>query len=468
MPYRVRISPSGKYENFEVAGLEGVASPNLLNTGVEATTPNQTLRSALIAGVPTLWVLDRNSAETPDGVTVVAASLGGGNWHRQELGADTSRWGAQTGWEIDAVAGDDLASGAPGDPLATFAEFRRRVSAARITVAMVVSISNTLGDPLDGAFHFSAGGSLHIQGTAPTTQATDTIATWTAASTGANEYHLITATGIADWTPYEGMRVRLTDGADSGAVFWIAKANPNALGLNVARVSKPIKGYDAAGTLVVPTPGTGIVIETLTEVPSQCSLRSLTSDTWFSESILVTDIHIVGGFAELNSDSIQLGGCRLFYPFIQTDIELQLLGCVLAGNGCAIRGGEVQLKACLVLGTGTIYCPSVITESLWQGCMLKLLGYCRDMHGFVGVFDSPNDGVNLLGPNASCHVEDDLIGKGNTDYGVRVTNGQGVLSYATKPIITGAINDTLIGPTPRAWATVPFICTVCGAAIVTP
>jgi len=74
------------------------------------------------------WQLVTQQAGVPalSAREVIASSAGGRVWQRL-IHLATDRWVQQSNWEISALTGNDQSTGAPGAPIATIAEFIRRV-----------------------------------------------------------------------------------------------------------------------------------------------------------------------------------------------------------------------------------------------------------------------------------------------------------------------------------------------------
>lgn len=81
-------------------------------------------------------------------MVIVTANSAAASWYRLDE-ADYS-WSLQSAWEINSVTGTDGATGAPGSPIQTWAEFKRRVKV--LNTSMVVTFVNSPSSGLVGAF----------------------------------------------------------------------------------------------------------------------------------------------------------------------------------------------------------------------------------------------------------------------------------------------------------------------------
>jgi len=249
---RGRIPPSGAFST-DSAQLASVANLTELAAVLDAD---------LCWVQSLLCYFHRQSTSTlaPDGITIVTAAAGG-NWERivETTGLD---WLSQIGWTIDPATGNDENAGGAAAPLATFDELQRRLSVGVLATTALVTIAAGASVPhcwLDVDVGENA---MLIEGQ-ETVVATDAVATFADRNHATPESALLTAAAIADWTPYVGMRLRMTSGTALGAIAWVARANPHAAGVDVASISQ-FTGDD--GLPYNPSPGDTFVIETLPSI----------------------------------------------------------------------------------------------------------------------------------------------------------------------------------------------------------
>jgi hypothetical protein len=306
--------------------------------------------SLLAAGSPNLvwvntvtcfWRRIPTSTLVPDGITVVAA-IGGGRWER--LVPTTARdWLVQATWYVDPTLGDDENPGTQLLPIQTFDEFERRVSIGKIGVDMTVNV-------VEGAsitrvdLEVDTGGTqvLNIQG-AGTTVITDDIGTFTPLSHVTPSATQITGTAILDFTPYIGARCRVTSGAATGAIFWVASVNPGGAGVGTARISIPAS---SAAVAVVLAPGDTFVVETLPIITD-----------------LYVRVHSGPGVSPLRISSLRCSGVSVEGPFGAAGAVLDGVQFGTVGGG-AVRllnssttseGGPIFVQRSGVLGGLTMF-----------------------------------------------------------------------------------------------------------------
>jgi len=179
---------------------------------------------------------------------------------------------AVSDWYLDAVTGNDQNDGiTPATALQSGAELQRRLGPqpgwrANVTVHV---LENGITDALQIIGSTLVGGvSVNIVGTPTLIADAGTISAYTAMDHVTPRSPTLTCTGVTDWTPYVGKRVRITSGTNTGAVTWVLKANPNALGLNVARTGAWYKKLDLAPATqmyaaVTPVVGDTVSVESL-------------------------------------------------------------------------------------------------------------------------------------------------------------------------------------------------------------
>ncbi len=169
-------------------------------------------------------------------------------------GTSHVKWLAQTDWYIDAVAGNDEASGLLGDPIRTDAERQRRwggnvpalVTAPSVTLHLAAGTHQSVfvfGMPLTSTCMLTVVGS-------PSQLFAAKVSLYTKYTHGAygvtpGQATILSGDTIADWTPYVGKRVR--SGALGTLLSWIAKVNPAGGGVGTARVS-PFGSQSTAGS----------------------------------------------------------------------------------------------------------------------------------------------------------------------------------------------------------------------------
>jgi hypothetical protein len=181
-----------------------------------------------------------------------------------------------TDWYIDGTVGDDANSGVViGAPIKTGAELLRRLGPYAMWPQSVTVhvLANGMADALilHGAM-LVAGTHLDVVGTPTLVADAGTVATYLALNPATPTATQLTTTAIVDWTPYQWKRLRLTSGANIGAVAWIAKSNPAGIGIATARISVfyriSLTSVNTLPITVTPVVGESLVIESLPVVPA--------------------------------------------------------------------------------------------------------------------------------------------------------------------------------------------------------
>ena len=241
-----RLSPSGPY----------LTAPEVANLAAFRDVSSDLV---WVESLLCYWHLNATSALAPDGITVIAAATAG-NWERI-TSTTAPDWLAQAAWTIDPALGDDENAGGAATPLASFDELNRRLSVGAIqqdvTAVVVASVDHCYLELDLGDFHFTIEGE-------PTTVLTDEIATYADRNHATPVASRTTAVGIADWTPYEGMRIRVTAGVAVGTLAWISRADPQGAGVDVARTS--VYAVAPFGATLDPVAGDTFVLETLPNI----------------------------------------------------------------------------------------------------------------------------------------------------------------------------------------------------------
>lgn len=274
MPLRKRTGPSGPFatdEGSELVSVENLAALQLV----------EEFDLAWVESLKCLWHRDAASTMYVDGITIVAA-VDGGRWERM-VSTTSYDWLLTSSWRIDSATGDDEAAGGPTAPLATADELARRLSVGALYGNTTITIA--AGTTLD---HFEADidlgdANLLIIGE-PTVVVTDTVSAYTdrthpAYPTTPTATRL-EATSVADWNAYVGLRFRVTQGTGAGAHAWIARADPQSAGVDVARISVP--GTYPFAIPLDPVPGDTFVLETLPSI-GNLRLRVTGRDTTYLE-----------------------------------------------------------------------------------------------------------------------------------------------------------------------------------------
>ncbi|KKN37357.1 hypothetical protein LCGC14_0764180 [marine sediment metagenome] len=174
-----------------------------------------------IASLLNIFILDKTSTDTTDGITIVATSSGTGRWLRNQGG--NIRWAKQLTWYVDADDGNDENDGnTDTTALATLSEYFRRVSGITIKGAVTIQMLTDSSDAYVLVNSETPEG-ITIQGIR-TVVATGTLTNVQAYNyvPGAAQRGEITDTSM-DFSTHVLRRIILTSGASVGAYAWIIK-----------------------------------------------------------------------------------------------------------------------------------------------------------------------------------------------------------------------------------------------------
>lgn len=415
-----------------------------------------------------------------DGITVISSPVVGTGWVRRSLG--NLEWAAQTAWFIDSATGNDENVGSALLPIASFAEWCRRVGDVAINVTMRVTLVGAgpylLVSPVGSPIVVGPAGLLDITGSATTTS-TNTLSAVTNIAPATNQQTQITAVAVA-WT--QGARIRLTSGVNSGCIGWIGKD----LTGGVARTTVFMPVYSGSGVITVypvsVNPGVG----------NTYAIESLSAVTEFLLDIRASQDRATqtqGTHAIIRNIAFARGATRTFIGIPNVIFQACSLGSFSEGNGaagffqnCWIPDFFVQVGSnAFVIGgliTSSIYVPptsralfqEVYAQDLSNGSVIDggSVNIATNFGGVgsgLGVFAATGPGLEL-DTLAHVYVIGRLYGTGNSTYGVRVRSGCSVVySPGTVPVITGTTNDFICGVTAGLWATAPVFDSIHGALL---
>lgn len=443
-----------------------VVFPTLSGLSAAATPPYPAGALAWVESLRRMFLLDRSATDAPIAGQLVAAP-GGGLWRAlQPWLPSTNPWKDRTEWHVNPATGSLEGEGSAADPISTFAELQARLEGRTITEAMTVYIEGNLAEICDlRSLRMSAQPAAIIATgeLATTIHHTDVVATYTAESNAANEQCLLTAVGIADWTPYKGYRIRFLDGPAQDDVSWIATEDPAGAGVDVARITRPnhITGGDYF--LDNPAPGNTFVLESLPTVQA----------IWLPEQVPAASDSVVPAARSLEIAGIDwlpivgrgfVLGCKASANVFPTKYgEVRYCGTCFEGyvsdgqSGYRVYRATLHRAPLLLSGAGNV----VFEEALVQGSYISCGAQDLLIKG-LGIFDSTTHGMWAVGRCTSCYIQGGggvaggLRGTGNAEYGINVEEAGSLWSYAIKPVITGTSGDTRFAGTARLYAAVPF------------
>lgn len=436
-----------------------------------------------VRSVEDWFVIDKSSGASIDGITVVAPGVGPGQWLRKLTGSE--RWRQQAAWFIDpanvsATASDENDGFTGATALLTDAERQRRwkpdpqaIAAVAITITWLSTAVSL--DPV-GMHAFGPTIVLLFQGTTTSLQA-GTLTGGTAALVSGTSLPVVEDTGTpVNFAAFVGKRIRLTSGANAGAIAWIL----HDLGANQATTS----AFRQLAGIVNPAPGDGFVIEDL----SGATFGDYESE--FAALSFVADMQIAA--ASPRWSGAGLGPAFLFCGFqpdiVVMDSKARFLGCEL--NHTTFERSRVLLETTVTTAPGELLGSSLVdsTAIVGEECtavdggpLLQAIDsevqFPNTGSGFAAAsaFGAAVAGLSIgidttvsgaLGRFGRASVDNLIWGAGNT-IGIVVNSGA-MVAYdpAFLPTITGATADTFVGGEARAYASLPFTNRFNGAAFV--
>ena len=461
-PYVPLAAGAGQLIFANIAAM-GVYADALLDDGAEC----------VVATLMANWKLIRSSVDVPDGITIVAANSGVGNWHRAE--SYSSHWLAQKNWWITDVTGDDEADGGTAvTPIKSWDELRRRLGTA-LGECGLITIT------LDGvAGQFTQDMVIDFVTERGPTVGVNAIAiqgTLTPLYSGS-------VTGRTVWNSVAGTRTTITDAAipaswtASGLVkqLLVMTSGPNVgLGNFIvadlgAKTCELAQLYDNAAGVggLEPAVGETFDVFSVTELIGSVSIESSMSRIWMMQLKLTPFM-----FPPDNNDvvcsasSIYFGWCHLDTPHLEFHGGIMdFFGCLLDGGGgqdlFAGRyrmGWSAIITDTLQIHTGAEFDLSdnsiLRAGALWVGPGGGYLGIGSD-GGTLAVMAC--DGATALRVHSGgvLEVETTLFGAGNASAHVLTVQNGGTVKWkagSVLPTAAGAVTaDASVGGTDRTWA----------------
>lgn len=352
---------------------------------------------------------------------------------------------AVTDWYIDGTTGNDANNGTSAlTPLRTGAELLRRLGAYALwgqSVTVHVLVNGMVDALILRGAMLVAGTHLDVVGT-PTILATDTVATYTAMSHATPVAAQITATTIADWTPYQWRRVRITSGVRAGAIWWVATSNPAGAGVSVSRVTRPCTidptNVGDLYTNVVPVALDPIAVESLPSVPSISILLdgpvlTTAGAQYAKRQVQVSDVSVASLMVQAPSiterSKAVLFGLRNQNQNLNgppaTGLSIaQLRSCSFFSSDPVV-GGFVrsvgQMLNCLY-GEGmtsfSLIDPTYIQDGLFQGAAVSSVTNLQFLN--CQIFDVA--GASNSAFNCIVGTSNGMSGNGNAGFGIGLTN----------------------------------------------
>ena len=447
---------------------------NLTNLGLLSAASLDTGAFAYVDSLKSYFFLDKTSALTADGITIIAAS-GGGRWIRETWAHPY--WETVVDWYIDPATGDDENSGAVGAPLATHGELARRwgtdpVLRQSTTVHIVGDLGQT--DIVNIAVRIKAGATLTYQGATPTATYTGTIDGVTARDRATNQQWEIQDLGIPSWNDVEGERLALTSGASAGCVSWV----DTDIGGGWANTGE---WYDSGlGTYGTPQVGDDFEVQSLVTMNVGLIEVLPESDNTVDGTplFIMSDIHVEAGvpgtrgfFQVYSRVSSLIYGCKFqLSPLMTSGGQVVVYNC-FSSQGYGVVGGWLWNEAGITKGNYSAHASQagsaihldgdIIVKG--EGCWVAP-GASVEVGAAAFIDNIPQSGFNEDG--SGIFVESGgsfsmrygvkgvraIWGSSNTGYGLHAQPGA-VVSLSGTTSVTGGSGDFRVGgtTTPRAW-----------------
>lgn len=353
-------------------------------------------------------------------------------------------------WYIDGTVGNDGNNGTdPGTPLRTGAELCRRLGPYALwgqsVTVHVLANGMTDGLNLRGCL-LVAGTHLDVIGTS-TTLVADVVASFNPRNHATPVASQISTVGTADLTPYQWRRMRLTTGANVGAIAWIAKSDPAGAGVAIVRTSQWVN-LDLVSTssyrnlTVVPAPGDGIAIESLSFVPAVAididGIRDIASgpSSWTKRILSVIGIGTrnltIAGIASYTYGALPIFGCRISNAYVfdnnQNSLGIgSLTGCNLYWDdpGSPVYRVPEALVECSLFGDGSPAATNSQNSLFISNCLFQGLN-CQS--GDVNTIQATDNQIfDVVGATSIAFAWkngriSNLSGTGNAGFGIGLAN----------------------------------------------
>lgn len=379
-----------------------------------------------------------------DGITSVRDDSTGATWYRVDV--RSLSWELQANWYIDASVGDDQNPGTAIAPLATFAEFARRVRFVRVlTTVYVVSATSEV---FRGVFYaITSTARLDIRGV-PTVIASGSTTTFTAMGTTTNTLATVACAEIPTLATHVGKMLRVTYSGHKLTTH-IIKNNAGTAVIGGVFAADLIYSYNP-----VPNGNPLEVIEVVPVGSVQVTVLLKSLNVYYLRQKSTTDaFHVYcSGLFGSSVDSCEFEG----------DVDIWssrgFSGCLFTGSGKLINGytllsglgypffngGTFDQRICEIKegratfqGTIVYKAPAIFGEP-GRGGQVRITASAGAYS--LGVFESPTHGFDVYG-NAILGYRL-FFGKDNLGYGMVFRKGARLFSPGTNyPRVTGALGD---------------------------
>lgn len=430
--------------------------------------------TAYVQSVEDAFVFDAAGGLTADGITVVDG-LDGGQWVRREnVGSEV--WRTQDEWHINATTGNDENAGDAANPLATWAELRRRLGVNPvIRQDTEVSIESDLAEVLsfNGMCRLSGGVLFAVRGGVKAVLQSGTLSLVTPQDRASQQPLHLEDAGL---DAFVDERIRFTDGAAAGATCWGFRS-PGADQLECTQsvtFDTSAAPLPSVPTQVTPSGGDGYVVEQLFEVAA-IQLAFDQADVVSSavaEDLHATDATLALQFYALTGNA--LARCKAAAGGVSAPSgkNSNVVSCFI--NSSQHQGFESVAASLLKSPASTVFVfdttLNLSSDTIVANGALRLIAATLRITDFAAFFDSNASGI-ILDPNSKCLIRSAgsplAWGNGNSSFGFEIRAGA-VATYkaGNKPTLTGDLADTNIGGANLAYAAIPTFDTSTASGLV--
>lgn len=410
----------------------------------------------------------------------------GTNWVLQQFGGAATMGAnpaAQTTWYINPSTGSDSATGLSGAPLATAAEFFRRIRGVTLTAATVdVYVQGNVTENIDADITLGTNVYMTFHGVRTsilTGSLTSGTQNWS--STTPQDGRVIASGLPTSWTSSLGANLNCLlsiTTAGGAATCWIAKD----LGSKTARVSNPMLADFTNATIAS---GNAFAAYTLTRFGADVTMNVKCGHGSYV-AFYDLEIGTPGGLhsVECIGGNVNFITCAVNGLDVYANIVAATLGCKLGEGPRAQRGALLNCYNDLALGTSSsaqcrdgsqLYASNMLCQGAQYVCSGGVSVVASG--AWLAVYD-PNvsasgNGVDVL-TGATLKAAGRIFGSttatgSNAGIYCEVHSNAAYNTGANLlPAITGATNDVKFGGsgTTKTYAELPFFDTASGSGVV--
>jgi hypothetical protein len=397
----------------------------------------------LVRSLLDYWMLQKTSAETIDGITVIATLSGTGRWVRLCLWNIT--WRKQLTWYINPTTGNDENTGlTSGTAIKTWLEFKRRhgpalgagafvnvylvgpVFAQDITIDMAVAIYPEV---------------LIIHGT-QTPLYSGTVTGYQAWNTGARQEPRVTDAAIpVSWTASNlvNQQFVVTSGPNAGSSTFVAAE----LGAKTARIGMPYN--DNMYSDGEPSVGNTFTVYSLTEVTGSFTIDCQAGRVWVYNLYINPTLNIDSRM-NINTGITAIINCKISIMHVfQRGALVGYTGCLLKGGQMDMYNGQSMIDWCVLNGTIGTYtgaqAETYYKNLIQNGSFHAYKNGSIYISGDVAAFETTASSVLNSDIFGRIHVASPAIiwGTGNTHtYAINIESDAAVM-LGTTPDIQGSV-----------------------------